>query len=247
MPPDPASDDPPDLQALVCEFLDAKGEERERAAARLTTCIELLAERVARAFRGACQLYRDFLDNATSHVIEKLTAGVYDRAKPFEPWCNRVLKNLLNDFGRRRNKERLRVLDTDASGDRAAPPPTAAIESADPAPYWPSLEAQLVAGRRLSERDVAKLEATPSLRRVTVLAASGVWVLVLPACWQRWFEQEEIEPPFPPTEILAIDEPRRRLAPLAEAMGMEYEAVRSHWNRGRHVLAQLDCFCEGEE
>jgi hypothetical protein len=199
--------------------------ELDEASGCLQGIILESARRVIASFSARRQFCADFLNDAVSHIWERLGIFIMNKAA-FEAWCDRVLRNYCISRYRRRRLE-------GPTGVPSDPETPWFPEPVDP--QWQRmrelLERRIDSLDPFSSDDLQILETMPVLKRIIVLSLAG-WFPAAGANWRKWLGETGIDGSFPPQELLCEDDFRSRIRLLAKVLDMKEDTVRQHWYRG---------------
>ena len=215
-------------EALIALFLAGTQHQREVIASKLCAIIRRSARAVVHGRPVGPQFRLDFVEQMPAEVLEKVRQLAFDPEKGrFEAWCRKVLKHryldLVDQWARRCKRERP-LPPGDVPGETSVLPAGICGDD-EPRPAIPYDDGQRGTCRDepFSGRELDLLQKMPRLQRVICISAAG-WSPRVPAeVWQQWLAEVRIQPPFPPMEILDIDQPTKRLPLLAETSGKKLE------------------------
>ncbi len=192
-----------------------------------------IASQVAQKVFPGTQLARDLDGEAPTHIWERRNS--FDPARPFEPWCYRVLFNLAMNL--LRNRRRRRPIDGLTGASRSErPDATAEVEDRTWESTQRHVENQLDQAAGFGTEQLRWLETLPARRRVIALAVAGLWPAVPTDCWERWLGEAGIEPPFPPPECQPANGLHANVRLVAQCLGQTESAVRQHFYRSLQGL-----------
>ena len=205
---------------LIVMYRTGTPQERKDAASELYPRIRRIARRVVHHRPIPKQWKCDFEEEMPAEIFKKIDKkidkGAFDAAKGcFQAWCFVVLHHRYVDWVDQRVTH----------GQKEGSFPVDLPDPPGPGPKPPAPEP-------FSERELHLLRRMSPMQRVICISAAGWWRRVPPEVWQEWLTSVDIPPPFPPEEILDIDQPRKRFPLLAAAAGMKWAAVKLNWHRG---------------
>ncbi len=226
---------------------------------------EIAATVCRRRFFGMA-LRADFEDEAISFIRTK--GAYFDPAKgTFESWCYRVLKNRAIDFLRNsyrqeelvppfrvsENSGRLHWLEEKSPRLEGNEQLSEAIAEHPWSPERPDPElltatfksedfdddqAYLCGEKTFTKQILRRCESLPVLCRVVVFALTGLWRAVPAEDWESWLRETDINPPFPPPELMT-KEFSTNVKILAGLLGTSEAAIRQHYYRALRKLKRL--------
>jgi DNA-directed RNA polymerase specialized sigma24 family protein len=230
---------------------------REQAAADLLKIVQHLAKRIVIKLGLALRDGEEVSDDAASHVLTMLCECRFNPERGrFVPWASRVAKNYITDELRRRQRE-MPESQVPISAELRRKLEEAGVGLLD----WLHIESEARRGRPTIAPDAGALisifhlpfiaddlqtisEWHPLRDRIIMLVLSGLWCKVPEPLWREWVEAAQLPWPFPPEEIIHLDDKQRRVAPLAEAMGLTRNHLCVIWNRRIGWLKNLRCIRE---
>ncbi|MCS7168005.1 MAG: hypothetical protein RMI91_12355 [Gemmatales bacterium] len=235
---------PEDPQQLIELYYEKNRPEefRNECMRKLLPIIKQIA--LVTAMRLGLPKNDDLVECAVSHVCLGIVEGKYHLKKGrFVAWCRQVCRNYILDELRSGKGE---ILESDLGGLMCTQPPDDENGRDQVRPF------DLLSGKasktdqpdifrfEFLEEDLQRVRTWQPLRdRLIVLVCSGLWVCVPRSEWQTWVQQAGLAQPFPPPNLINLDDPKERMQEVTRIFGITRNHLSVIWRRRREWLLRL--------